>query len=210
MKKTVYILLIIAMTGQSLVWAKTLWRDRNIYSTSGTLRVGGVVVININDASAMRFNFDLSSNNNSSVTSNPDVTITGFLPKVSANKTMDSADSTNFTGRGQIDFTIAAAITARQANGRYQVTGSRSYTFNGVTNRITVSGSIDPALLEGRTINSQNMADFRMVIRASKDTFTIRREALKEDETAKAALTEAEKQELIIDYLQKILGELSK
>ena len=38
----------------------------------------------------------------------------------------------------------------------------------------------------------------------------ITREPLKENEQPKADLTDAEKQKIIIDYLTKMLGELSK
>ena len=209
MKKFQAAVLCIMIITPAVVFPKTLWRDRNIYSSSGSLKRGDVLVVSIDDISAMRFTFDLSSDSNASITSNPDATITGFLPKVSANKSMNSGDSTDFAGRGQMNITLAATIVRRLQNGRYEIAGNRYYSFNGVTNSIRVSGSVDPALIEGRNVNSQNIADFRLTVRGAKDVFNITRPELKENESASNALTEQEKQRLIIDYLEKILGELS-
>jgi len=89
------------------------------------------------------------------------------------------------------------------------VAGSRTYTFNGVTNIITVTGLVDPALMKGRVIDSNSVADFTLEVRGLKQGINIQRLPLKKDEKADTALTEQEKQLIIIDYLKKMLGELT-
>ncbi len=107
-------------------------------------------------------------------------------------------------------FTVAARVTALQRGGKYRVQGIRTYAVNGVIHRLTVTGTVDPALLDGRRILSTTIADFRMEIKGTKETFPIRRAPLKKDDKADSKLTEVEKQRIIIDYLQKMLGEITR
>ena len=188
--------------------AKTIWRDRNPYASEGDVKVGTVVVIGINDISDMRFTVSMNNKNNSIVSSIPDVTITGFLPRVAATKKINNDDSTQFAGKGKISFSIATRVLNR-VGPMVSVAGSRTYTFNGVTNIITVTGLVDPALMKGRAIDSNSVADFTLEVRGLKQGINIQRLPLKKDEKADAALTEQEKQLIIIDYLKKMLGELT-
>ncbi len=191
--------------------AKSIWRDKNPYTSEGDIKVGSVILISVHDLSDMRFTFSVADRSNSSVSSDPDVTITGFLPKVSASKRFGSDDSTQFTGRGRISFSIAARVTARVAGGALlAVTGSRTYNFSGATNIITVAGLVDPALVKGRTIDSNSVVDFTLQIRGVKQGINLQRPSLKQGETASAGLTEEEKQQIILDYLRKMLGELMR
>src|SRR5271157_214417 len=97
--------------------AKSLWQDRNPYTSEGEIKVGSVIVIAINDISDMRFSYSTSNRGNSNVSSNPDTTITGFLPKVAANRRTGSDDSTQFSGRGKISFSIATRVLNRAPGG---------------------------------------------------------------------------------------------
>ncbi len=191
--------------------AKSIWQDKNPYTSEGDIKVGSVIVIAINDISDMRFSFSTMNRGNSSVSSIPDTTITGFLPKVAANRRTGSDDSTQFSGKGKISFSIAARIINRAPGGvLYTVAGARSYTFAGSNNTITVAGLVDPALIKGRTVDSNSVVDFTMEIRSSKQALNLQRPPLKKDEKAEVTLTEQEKQQIIIEYLRKMLGEITK
>ncbi len=190
----------------------TLWRERNIYSSAENLQPGDTVIININDVTKIKFNIDLKNKNVSNVSSNPDMTITGFLPKIAADKSISNDDSIKIEGKGDIAIKLAATVEQLQPNGNYSVGGARQLIFNGIANTISVSGTINPKLLKGRSINSSDVTNFRMEIATTKlgAGMTINRPALQLDETANSNLTEQEKQQIIIDYLQKMLGELNR
>ncbi|OHD71056.1 MAG: hypothetical protein A2W19_08580 [Spirochaetes bacterium RBG_16_49_21] len=191
--------------------AKSIWQDKNPYTSEGDVKVGSVILVAINDISDMRFTYSVNNRSNSSVSSNPDVTITGFLPKVSADKRIGSDDSTQFSGRGKISFSIAVRVINRVPGGTLlAVAGSRTYTFSGATNIITVTGLIDPALVRGRAIDSNSVVDFALEIRGVKQGINLQRPPLKKDEAANANLTEEEKRQIILDYLRKMLGELTR
>ena len=207
MKRLAFILALMALP----VWpgAKTIWKDGNPYGSSSDIPVGAVIVVSVSDISDMRFTFSTGNKIASNISSNPDMTITGFLPKVSANRKITNDDSTQFAGKQKLSFSIAVRVLNRAGN-MLNVAGSKTYTFSGVTNIVTVTGLVDPALMKGRAIDSNNVADFTLEIRGVKQGINLQRPPLKKDETANANLTEEEKQRIIIEYLKKMLGELTR
>jgi flagellar basal body L-ring protein FlgH len=208
MKK--YILAVIMLASLIAVLdAKTIWKDRNPYAAEGDVKVGTVIVVSINDISDMKFSVSVSDKSNAAVSSNPDTTITGFLPRVAAQKKISSDENTQFNGKGKLAISIATRVLNR-AGAMLSVAGSRTYTFNGATTIITVTGLVDPALLKGRAIDSNSVADFTLEIRGLKRGINIQRPPLKKDEKADSTLTEDEKQKIIVDYLQRMLGELTR
>jgi len=208
MKKILLVYALLVALG-CILNAKTIWRDRNPYATDQDLRAGSVIVINVNDISEMRFNLTMSDKSTSAVSSNPDMAITGFLPKVAADRRIVSDDGTQFAMKGRASFSIATRVL-RRVGTMVSVAGSRTYTLNGVTDIITVTGLVDPAMIKGRSVDSGSVADFTMEIRGVKRGVNIERPPIKEGETANTGLTEEEKQRIIIDYLKKMLGELTR
>lgn len=190
--------------------AATIWQDRNLYSSDTNLAPGNVIVVAVNDISDLRFTLSFSNQISSAVNANPDATITGFLPKISATKKTTADDRTQMQGKGSLKLTVATRILNRAANGMYAIAGSKTYTFNGASTVITVTGLVDPGLLRGRTIDARHVADFGLEIRGLKEGMALQRAALKQDETAKSDLTEDEKQKIIVDYLQKMLREIMR
>jgi flagellar L-ring protein FlgH len=203
------ILIIAAVFSFSVLSAKSIWKDKNIYSSIENAKVGDIIIVNIRDISNIRFNLETNSRSNSSVTSEPDMTITGFLPKISASKKISNADSTQMSGRNSMSFSISARIQNKVGN-MLTVAGTRTYSFSGVTNTILVNGLVDPYTIKGRSVDSNDMADFRLEIRGTKEGLNLKRDKLKEGETAKSNLSEQEKQDVILDYLQKMVKELTK
>ncbi len=203
------IIIIAAVFSFSVLSAKSIWKDKNIYSSVENAKIGDIVIVNIRDISNIRFNLETNSRSNSSVTSEPDMTITGFLPKISASKKIINSDSTQMSGKNSMSFSISARIQNKNGN-LLTVAGTRTYSFSGVTNTILVNGLVDPYTIKGRSVDSNDMADFRLEIRGTKEGLNLKRDKLKEGDTAKADLTEQEKQDVIIDYLQKMVKELTK
>lgn len=206
--KVVFIILFIATP----LLSRSIWRDRNIYSSSDALQIGDIVVVVIEDVSQMRFTYNIQNESNTKITSNPDVNITGFLPKVSADKDITNKDEIKLSGNGNLNISVASTVTRQEPNGNYTVQGIKEYVFNGVSSRFTVSGIINPALLNGRKIKSNDITNFNLNIRGYKQGLglNITRAPLQEGETVKSELTETEKQQIITDYLQKMINELSR
>jgi flagellar basal body L-ring protein FlgH len=194
----------------SLLQAGTIWKEKDIYSTDKNLQIGDIIIVNVKDFSKLKFDIALNNNTSSNITSNPDVTITGFLPKISSSKNIKNNESTNFNGNSKIDVSIAARITEKQNNGYAAINGTRIYTFNGVTNTVIITGVIDPKLLNSGAIDSEHIADFRIQITGRKEGLTVRKNQVKEGEKVTTDLTDVEKQQIVIDYLEKMIRELTR
>jgi len=193
--------------------AKSLWVDKNVYSSSENLQVGDILSVRINDVSSMRFSVSSSDASGFTITARPDSTLTGYLPKVSADKKVAGNEKTEVTERGSMTLVMGSRITRKNADGTYEITGTREYSFNGVANRFTLTGVIDALSVKGRTVDSKDIANFRLEVRGMKEGaagLEIRRPPLKEKESAKADMKEDEKQRIILDYLNKILKELTR
>ncbi len=201
---------VIIITAVTALAGKSIWVDRNHFASAGTLKQGDIIIINVDDISNLQFNLSLKNSSDSSTVSSPDVTITGFLPKVQGNKNIKNNDATTFTGKGKFSFSVASRITRREQGGKFTVAGTRAYSFNGVTSTVAVSGIIDPVLVKGRQVDSRSVANFRIEIRSTKEGLRLQRPALKKDEKAEAKLTETEKQRMILQYLEKMLNQLSR
>lgn len=191
--------------------AGTIWRDRNIYSVSDSIRNGDTIVIAINDVSRIKFGLNMKSKSNSDVTSTPDVTLTGFLPKIVSNRKSDNNDTFAVDSRNNLNFNIAAVVTGTQGRS-FIVQGSKEYIINGVSTRFNVSGLVDPSLMSGTVVRADNVVNFRLDIASTKRGIgmNLTRPPLKPEEQANANLVEAEKQRLIIDYLNRMIEELTR
>ncbi|MCX8123285.1 MAG: flagellar basal body L-ring protein FlgH [Spirochaetes bacterium] len=203
-------LLAIALVIVPSLYADTIWRDKNIYTAQDTIKVGDIFTVAITDISQMRFTLTLANNDSFTVTSSPDGNITPFLPQVNANKKATKNNSTNLQHRGNIALYIAATVQQRLDNGNFRIAGTKTFSFSGVTTVFNVAGIVNPAAIKGGTINSSDIANLVLQIQGIKEGVQITRPPLKEGETASSALTEQEKQQIIIQYLQRILGELTQ
>lgn len=209
---TIGILIFLMLFVSADIMADNLWRDRNIYASGQNLKVGDILLVTINDISKMNFNISVNSDNSFNFISTPDKNITGFLPKASANSKRNNAGTTKVRGANNLKIAIPATITENAKYGKYKITGERQYSFNGVSSRFSISGIIDPAILQGRQVDSGDIAEFNLSIRGFREGagINVTRPDLKKDETAKTDLTEQEKQKIIIDYLNKTINELTQ
>jgi hypothetical protein len=193
-----------------LIFAATTWVDRNNFISSGDLNAGDIIVVNVMDISSYRFEVAVKTGESGSIDTGPDMTITGFLPKVSGHRNVKGNESTQFNGRGRINFSIATQVQNRQPNGKLAIAGNRVYAFNGVANTLTVTGIVDPALVRGRSVDSSNVASLRIQIQGSREGLNLPVPRLGPNDKAGYNLTEQQKQELIIRYIQKLINEQTR
>lgn len=191
--------------------AQSVWRDRNIYSSQETIRVGDIIVVGINDLQRMRFNLTMKSKSVQDVTSNPDVNITGFLPKIKTDRTADNNDSLAVDSRNNLAMNIASVVTGAQGR-NFVIAGVREYVINGVSTRFAVTGLVDPSLVSGGTVRADNVVNFRLDVTTTKRGMglNLTRPELAPDGKADSTLTEQEKQRIILDYLNRMMEEMTR
>ncbi len=192
--------------------AETIWRDRNLFASGQNLAVGDIVIVNINDISKMKFAVSTNSDNTLTFIANPDRNITSFLPKASTDKRMTTKGATKVDGMGAFHVSIPASVAEKLQYDKFRIEGVREYSFNGIANRLTVTGVVDPSFVKGRQIDSGDVANLRFAVVGIREGagVDIKRPALKENEKASTELSEDEKQKIIVDYLKKVLNELTQ
>jgi hypothetical protein len=155
---------------------------------------------------------NLSDDKSFNIISNPDANITPFLPRISSTKSKTDNNKSSFISSGSLNLSVASRITEKLNDGKFRIAGTKEYIFNGVINRFRVIGIIDPALVKGRTVQSKAVADFILDIRGitEKGAILIQRPGVKEGETSSVNFNEQEKQNIVIDYLNKMINELTK
>ncbi len=197
---------VIILFSAGFLSAATVWVEKNLYSSGSSLNPGDIIRISIDDISSIQFSMDIKGGESLSVDSSPDVTISGFLPKVISTKNIKNENNLRYNSKNRMSAVIAARVTGRDQAGKLAVAGTRTYSFDGKTNTVNVRGTVDPSLVVGDLISSASVSDFRMEIRSTVEGVGIRRQAPGPDEQAAVTLTEAEKRELIVQYLEKMLS----
>ncbi len=212
MKRYLALIFFALITSVIAAYGRSLWQDRNVYGASETLKEGDVILVRVNDISQMKFDLTVNSDSSFNLVSNPDGTITQFLPKASANKSSTSKGKTAIRGSGKMQLTVPARVTKKIPGNLFEVAGTKEYTLHGVVNLFQVTGIVDPSLVKGKGIDSTDIASFRFVLKGYKEGagIEIKRGALKEKETAGVTLTEDEKQKIIMEYLNKLINELTQ
>jgi flagellar basal body L-ring protein FlgH len=208
--KKVYVNIILFMVAASPLISKTIWTDRSLYAPDTEITAGSVLMVNINDVTELKFNVEINSKENADMSLNPDTQITGFLTKAASNRKISSTETGQYAGKSRLRLTVAAAVQARNAQGLYPIIGQRTYSFNGSTTVISVQGLVDPSMIKGRIVDADMVAGFRLDMRVTKEGIELRRARLGAEDKSSTDLTEQEKQDIIIEYLQRVLREAAK
>ncbi len=190
--------------------AETLWRDRNPYSSWGTISKGDVIVVKVLDLSRYRFRVNLHDRTTSNIESNPDATLTGFLPKVSQNKNFRNRNLADFDGDTRIEFSIAARVRKISSGGIVSLSGSRRYSLNGTRTVLTISGNVDSKLINAGVVTSDKVADLSISVKTTKEGLAIKKSVKKDDKAVTAELSDGEKRKLVMDYIGKIIREMTR
>ena len=183
-----------------------------MYGSGEYLKEGDIVQVHINDISQIKFNLTVNSDSSFTFTSNPDNSITKFLPKASGNKSSVNKGKTSVSGAGKMILSIPATVTKKLQNNRFEIAGAREYSLHGIVNSFQVAGIVDSTLIKGRAVDSTDIANFRFSLRGYKEGagITIKRDPPKEGETLTTDLTEDERRKVIMDYLTKVINELTQ
>ncbi|HRX16336.1 MAG TPA: flagellar basal body L-ring protein FlgH [Spirochaetota bacterium] len=191
--------------------AQSLWRESNLYSPRANLVAGETIVVIIDDVSRMRYTLNVENSKSSSVNSVPDTSITAYLPPVNSNRNIKHNDGVKVESRGNLALRLAVTVNNRMDDGTYNVTGAKTYTFNGVSTRMSITGRVHPSSITGGAIRAEKVVNFALNISSATQGLGLNlQRTLEEDESATAEMTEEQKQRIITDYLQKMVDELTK
>jgi flagellar basal body L-ring protein FlgH len=218
--KTKCILIALALSG-SLLSAESLWDDgfQGYIAGSSAFRAGDIVTIVIDSKTSL--DFAASSKDAKSITfefSGGDYGgLFSFLP---AGKT---GDERSVSGRQKyaLQTEMSARVTQVDPSGKLLITGSRSVQFEGKQETVTVSGRVDPKVVDssGR-FNFSQVENSRLIytsfLQPQTNTLTSTdiEEVVKELRAAEGAaakseksvqLSDRKKRELLLLYLNRLV-----
>jgi len=208
------VLTVLAVSFASLS-GEDLWVDHNPYSSAGSIRTGTILKLVVEEPIKAEYEYNRKLDENATIKITPDKSITDFLPPADTDKSITGKDKVKIKAKGLLSFRMAVTVTAKNEGGTLKIRGGRSIAYESgrARQRITVSGSVNRQdVSANRIVHSSEVADLAIVIVGSPipQTDNIRMKQIPGSGGTmqpKAELSEEEKQRLLLDYLNRLLGE---
>ncbi|WP_425528947.1 flagellar basal body L-ring protein FlgH [Leptospira yasudae] len=211
------ILLIFTGSGSGLkAQDASLWTDKNPYSVRQSIKVGSPLYVRITNG--LQAEFELESNADETITlkSMPDKKIIPDMPSYNNDRTITRKNKGKIKSLGKVKGNLTALVTAVDPNtGLLTIQGQKVNVINGEENSLALSGTVSPEFVEkDSSINADKIANlqvnFNGRIKRQQVNPPIALKSVTNPDgsvTVKAELSEEEKQRLILDQLNRLLGE---
>jgi flagellar L-ring protein precursor FlgH len=170
---------ILLLAGLASAGAESLWSPdfKGYLSGGASLAAGDVLVVDIDASSSLSFSASNTDSKNLTLefSGGESGNLFSFLPQVRTGGAQSAKGKEELSLRTQVPVVVAQV----GADGRAQVQGSRSISVEGKEESITVSGLVDPRLVDSkRRIALSQLAGARLVyrtfLRPSRETLTQR------------------------------------
>lgn len=199
--------------------AQSLWEDHNPYNPASILRDGTILKLIVDEPVSVEYEYENNKDESITVKLVPDQTITDFLPPADVNRSITNKTTDKVKATGRVQFRMAVSVNGNPENNTVTFSGSKLLAVEAGRSRqqIQVTGRIHVEDIQaGRMIQSEDIADLQIQIQGTPvpQDFNL---PMKQEPGANpgdpaqpsANLTDAEKQQILLDYLNRILGESS-
>ncbi|EMK24804.1 flagellar L-ring protein FlgH [Leptospira kirschneri serovar Bulgarica str. Nikolaevo] len=194
----------------------SLWTDKNPYSVRQNMKVGSTLYVKIRNG--LQAEFELESNADETLTlkAMPDKKIVPDMPSYNNDRTITRKNKGKIKSIGKIKGNLTVLVTAIDPNtGLLTVQGQKVNVINGEENSLLLSGTVSPEFVEkDLSIDSDKIANLQLnfngKIKPQQVSPPISIKTITNPDgsvTAKAELSEEEKQKLILNQLNRLLGE---
>lgn len=205
-------LLVVCMLALVPLVAQSLWEDHNPYNPGVRLVAGTILKLKIDEPIKIEYEYEDLRDENITVKLVPDQNLTEFLKPVDANQNVTSKNKGKLKSNNRVVFSIGVRVLEVSEQGTIQFSGSKQITAESGkhTQQISVRGQIHRDDIKvGRMILSGNVADLVINVRGApiKQNKNITMKVEGNPAQPKANLSETEKQRLLLDYLNRVLGE---
>jgi len=195
----------------------SLWKDKNPYSSSVEINNGDIIEIVFSEGIKTDYKVEYKSDSDYKIMSNPDkkmiTEINGYESDQSIARNINGKSKT----QGKVIGRMAARIVGLDVNGdNLEIEGRRETRFDNDRQVITVKGTIARKDLgSSRIVDSSRVANLEINYLANPTPRNLQNPdiGIKQTQnpdgstTFKAELSEVEKQELILKYMKRMLGE---
>ncbi|EMY77525.1 flagellar L-ring protein FlgH [Leptospira weilii serovar Ranarum str. ICFT] len=194
----------------------SLWTDKNPYSIRQSIKVGSPIYVKIRNG--LQAEFELESNADETLTlkAMPDKKIVPDIPSYNNDRTITRKNKGKIKSLGKVKGNLTALVTAVDPNtGLLNIQGQKVNLINGEENSLTLSGTVSPEFVEkDSSIDADKIANLQVNfsgrIKPRQVTPPIVLKTVTNPDgsvTTKAELSEEEKQKLILNHLNRLLGE---
>ncbi|MCH1912012.1 flagellar basal body L-ring protein FlgH [Leptospira noguchii] len=194
----------------------SLWMDKNPYSVRQSMKVGSTLYVKIRNG--LQAEFELESNADETLTlkAMPDKKIIPDMPSYNNDRTITRKNKGKIKSIGKIKGNLTVLVTAIDSNtGLLTIQGQKVNVINGEENSLLLSGTVSPEFVEkDLSIDSDKIANLQLnfngKIKPQQVSPPISIKTITNPDgsvTTKAELSEEEKQKLILNQLNRLLGE---
>ncbi len=212
-KKLLYLSAVFSFIGVSPIsQAEDLWKPHNPYSSHSRLRAGSVIKVKISEPVDLEFEYEDTGSSDTEVKTNP-VIWPADLPVTDIEKNIAGSRKKHLKVKTRMNFTMAVQISGITPEGNAELSGTRQvfYEAGNVRFEVRFAGTADlNDITRDNRIKSEDIAGLVLQV-TGKPVTPGKGITLKTDAEGKvsADLSEEEKQQLLLEYLNRVLGEAS-
>lgn len=210
-------LALLPLLALSVVKADNLWIDHNPYHPLAQIAQGAVLKLIVDEPVLVEYEYEKAGDEKGVIKMVPDKSVTDFLPAFSSEKTVTANGKVRIRSKGRVKFRTGVSVQASPVNGVLRFTARRriAYEEGRARQEIAISGSVSVNdVSSDRTIKSEDVADLEISVtgfpvpqRKDIQLKTLPAEGENEPPLEKAELSEGERQRLLLEYLNRVLGE---
>lgn len=200
----------------SIPFADDLFSGRNPYVQSDDLRPGEVLKLVIDEPVVLEYEYESDRDDHSVIKLSPDKQILPFLPGASDDRSFTNKGRGKIRVRGRLRLNLAVRIAAIE-NGVVRFAGTRrlGYEEGRLTQTMQATGFVSVSdIARDHTVLSRSIADFTLTVRGApverRERIPLKTEPPAhegEPPRIRADLSDAEKQRILLEYLNRLLGE---
>lgn len=195
--------------------ADDLWIDHNPYSSVSSMQAGTVLKLSVDEPVLVEYEYEGNGQETATIKLTPDKNITEFLPAASEDRSIAINNRLRIRSHGRVKFNMAVSIQTVEGE-TLVIRGARQISYeNGRARQdFQITGRVSRRdVSTDRTIRSNDVAELQIVMRGSpipqNRNLPMKQIPGENGQPARpsATLTDQEKQQILLEYLNRILGE---
>jgi hypothetical protein len=203
--------LLAGMAGQVL--ARDLWVDHNPYNPAGKIAAGSILRLLVDEPMVLEYEYSSNQSDEARVKATPDKSLTEFLPPANADRTITGKQESRSRSRGRMTFRMGITVS-RVTEDTIQFSGVKIISPEDGRTRFEVqaTGIVHRQDIgSDRTIRSQDVSQFQLIMKggpiAQSQGLPMKQNP---DGTTSAAPSQQEKEQMLLNYLNRVLGEMKE
>lgn len=194
----------------------SLWSDNNPYSGEKNIKAGSIISIIFKDNVKTEFKVEVQTTDNNTTKTTPDKKLVPELIPYSSDKSFVKNNKGTYKTIGNLSGKFAVVVNrVDEETGTYYISGRKETLYDGESQTLQVTGIISSVAVKNMTVNSADIANLRVEFKGKISPKILKEPNINLKQkpnpdgttTVKAELSEEEKQQMILNYIKRLLGE---